>query len=342
MMSMIRIFGFFIFGMILSFAACKSSQQQDLKLSVYHWQLQAQDSNAQALQQFPIQNLYLHLADIYWNASLQQALPKASLKINAQNEVLKQAIIPVFYMDNAVFAGIEKDSIPSLAARVLQFRNDFFKHFQLKDSLQELQIDCDWLEPQKEKYFAFLKALKQLAPDIKLSSTIRLYPYKYSKRMGVPPVDYGVLMCYNLGKIQNPKTVNSILDEKELSLYLTPKDYPLKLKPALPVFGWMVWFRNENYHQILYWPKDLLDTPLFKNENLNNFTVLKDTLIAGMFLRKGDILRNEYPSFETLNLSLQLLKKKIPAIDEVILYHWNQQLFSQYEPFISSHWTLDQ
>lgn len=337
---MIRIFRVFIFGAILFLVACGSSQQQDIKLSVYHWQLQAQDSSNKGLKQFPIRHLYLHLADIYWDENHQQALPRATLKISSQNEALKQNIIPVFYIDNTVFAKMEQDSIVTFAARILKFSNDFFNYFQIEDSLHELQIDCDWLEPQKEQYFSFLKTIKQLDPNIKLSATIRLYPYKYSKRMGVPPVDYGVLMCYNLGKIQNPKTANSILDEKELDLYLTPRDYPLKVKPALPVFGWMVWFRNETYHQILYWPKDLLDAPLFKKENLNNFTVLKDTLIAGMFLRKGDILRNEFPSFETLNLSFQLLKKKIPAINEVILYHWNQQLFYQYEPFISSHWTL--
>lgn len=321
--------------------SCNPSKKRDIKLSVYHWQLQTEIQTDQQLLEYPIQDLYLHLADVYWDENKQEALPRARIYIDTAHAVFKKPLIPVVYIDNQVFSKISSDSIAAFAANIARFRNEFINYFMPEDELRELQLDCDWLEKQQEKYFAFIEAIRQIAPDLKLSATIRLYPYKYYKKMGVPPVDYGVLMCYNLGRIKNPETVSSILDEEELALYLKNVSYPLSVKPALPVFGWYVWFRNQEYKRILYLPKELEKDSLLKRENLNNFTILKDTVIDDIYFRSGDVLRNEYPSIGTLNTSMDLLKKYLPKVDEVILYHWNEKLFKQYEEFINSFRSMD-
>ncbi|MBK7469002.1 MAG: hypothetical protein IPJ43_20660 [Saprospiraceae bacterium] len=65
----------------------------------------------------------------------------------------------------------------------------------------------------ERKLFLFPTKLKSIS-DKEISATLRLYPYKYTDNMGVPPVDKVMLMCYNLlNPLENLKQ-NSILDLK--------------------------------------------------------------------------------------------------------------------------------
>ncbi|HMC85958.1 MAG TPA: hypothetical protein VKI61_10545 [Chitinophagaceae bacterium] len=56
----------------------------------------------------------------------------------------------------------------------------------VNNKIDEIQIDCDRTNQNHEKYFQFLKIFKQLYPDKIISATIRLYPYKYFDKTGIP------------------------------------------------------------------------------------------------------------------------------------------------------------
>ena len=78
-----------------------------------------------------------------------------------------------------------------------------------------------------------------------LSATIRLHQVKYYKQAGIPPVDRGMLMFYNMGKLNALTAENSIYNSNDAAGYIeTVDDYPLKLDLALPAFSWAVHFRN--------------------------------------------------------------------------------------------------
>ena len=103
----------------------------------------------------------------------------------------------------------------------------------------EIQFDCDWTETTKEKYFHLLKLARARLNQFgfstaKISATIRLYQCKYLFKTGVPPVDKGMLMCYNMGNLKNPGTKNFILESYELRKYISSLNtYPLQLDVAV-------------------------------------------------------------------------------------------------------------
>lgn len=319
--------------------SCGPSQDH-LKLSAYQWKLQA-EQKTDKLSRFPIHQVYIHLADIYWDNAQNQPMPKARLEILKDNPLFRYPLIPVLFIDNQVFSRIATDSLEDFAKKIIAFRKDFINNFDVKEHQPQLQIDCDWLASHKDKYFLFLSRLKELVPELVLSTTIRLYPYKYQSKMGVPPVDYGVLMCYNMLPVQDLSSTNSIIDPAVLKQYLTVDKYPIPLKAALPFFGWYVWFRNNQYQSILYLPPDLSDADLLEGKKLNNFTVKRDSSISNVYLRRGDILRKEYPTAQALQESLDLITHNVPDIKEIILYHWDEHSIDQYETFIQNHWKIN-
>lgn len=201
------------------------------------------------------------------------------------------------------------------------------------EAVKEIQIDCDWTAKTKEKYFRFLHSLKQQLPGKKVSVTVRLYPYKYPGKIGVPPVDKAVLMCYNMGHINEPQTTNSVFDINELKQYLDAKDYPLPLDIALPIFGWYAWFHGPQFKGIIYDAPELAAQPLLKKQDGNNYLVTADTVVQNRYLREGDVLRKEYPDSTQLLQAAKLITGKVDYND-IIFYHWHQPAIQRYEKTI--------
>ncbi len=78
----------------------------------------------------------------------------------------------------------------------------------------ELQFDCDWSDATRDRFFALLTAVGERArpAGITLSATIRLHQVKYRERTGVPPVERGMLMFYNMGRVDAAPGTNAIFD----------------------------------------------------------------------------------------------------------------------------------
>ena len=161
--------------------------------------------------------------------------------------------------------------------------------------------------------------------------------------MGVPPVDKGLLMCYNMSSIKNETTANSVFSIKDLEQYLVaPGNYPLPLDVALPVFGWYAWFSNGNYKGIVYsneTPSLFMDTTNFKT-NGNNLQVIKDVEVNNQYLRQDDVLRAEYPSPDALVDASALLRKKFPSTGRISFFYYDNALINRYEPAIEKVYSL--
>jgi hypothetical protein len=197
-----------------------------------------------------------------------------------------------------------------------------------------MQIDCDWTESTKYKYFQFLSSIKNKT-RWKLGATIRLHQVKYKEKTGVPPIDYGVLMYYNMGQLNTNANSNSIYSAKTASLY---KDYiysyPLHLDVALGLFSWGVHSRNgKGIRLINNWNSHLIvDDNHFKVIRPNNYICIKDTVVNQSMIYIGDLIKiEETSSEELLNISSELNEEIKNDSISVIFYHLDNFILKNYE-----------
>lgn len=216
----------------------------------------------------------------------------------------------------------------STASARVQARRDSLKAALQKARVAfpaEIQIDCDWTAGTRERYFAFLKALKARTPGKEVSVTVRLYPYQYRRKLGVPPVDRGMLMAYNLSPVTSATTTNSILDVADLKKYLGGKAYPLPLDIALPLFRWSAWQRDGTLQGLLHNSKpDKWDTTYVRrmDNRGTQYRVIRDTVVGQQYLRAGDVLRDERVSSEMLEAAASLLRSEVKGIRRTAFFHW--------------------
>jgi len=221
-----------------------------------------------------------------------------------------------------------------------QLRHDSVYEAGMKQ-LHEVQFDCDWTKSTKETYFAFLEESKKLFPNQVVSSTIRLYQYKYPKDAGLPPVKRGMLMCYNAGNVKDPKSLNSIFDKDEVMSYLKADDYPIPLDYALPMFGWALLYRDGDLKSILPM-QTLVDygthlqaidaTHLRVNDDfVNGYTA------GSILIRRGDEIRLEKPDMEQVRDVARWIsdhKNNPGAI--LTFYHLNEHDFQEHSKTLES------
>lgn len=226
-----------------------------------------------------------------------------------------------------------------------------FNELYLRDSLydarlarlREVQFDCDWTASTRIKYFAFLREIKKHFTDKLISSTIRLYQYKYPARAGVPPVERGMLMCYNAGDIKDPQTANSIFDRQEVMSYLKEQDaYPLPLDYALPIFQWALLYRDGKFQAIL--SGALLDNDYKRYlapQEEQRATVSEDFTYGytsqSILVRKGDEIRFERPAMEDVaDVAAWLHEHKHTADAALTFYHLNEYDLKKHSPALES------
>jgi len=156
-----------------------------------------------------------------------------------------------------------------------------------------------------------LNSIRQAKKDIQLSATIRLHQVKYAEITGVPPVDKGMLMVYNMGEVTQLDTKNSILDLELAKQYLYNfKNYPVPMDVALPLFSWAVLFREGEMIKLLTNSEAEIqrDSSRFKKVDATHFQVKKSTYLDGYYLYKGDQLRLEAVKHQDLKTCGKLLK----------------------------------
>jgi hypothetical protein len=323
-------------------AGCHSDRQSHTTdRAFYYWKsvLDLSTAEKQAMDTLKAKKLYLKFFDIVWDGAQQRAMPVAQVRLTdsiaAWLQNRQTAIIPTVFITNECMQSIDSTQIAALAANIQQLIAGMAAANHLEPAIPEIQMDCDWTATSKNNYFSLLQHLQQ-QPFFKgktLSATIRLYQCKYKLRTGIPPVDRGLLMCYNMGNLKNPATVNSIIEAAELKKYITNlEEYPLPLDIALPIFDWKVLYRNGSYKGLIRdLPDSLLQQKSIARQTGNTFTLLQDTLLAGYTCKQGDVIRKEDANFEEVIQSTQLLRSKLVTNHfTVVLFHLDSLTLHKY------------
>ncbi len=313
---------------------CK--QKGTVSPSFYYWKTVYQNDPTETayLRHFAAKSLYLRIMDVDISPVNEQPAPVSpvSFKTPFPQEV---NVIPVVYIVNQVFNNLDDMGIETLAVRIANFTAAKVKQGG-KPDYAEIQIDCDWTRSTRDTYFKFLKSLKAnpLLKDKILSVTLRLHQVKNLSGSGIPPADKVLLMCYNMGNLRQFGTQNSILDMKQMELYLKDvlEHYPLKLDLALPLFNWSVVFRHQQYAGIArhIGPRQLNDPLLFKQRGTSIlYDLLQDYPAAG--LQKGDVIRYEQISLPQLLDASDFLSRYLKADNRnLVFYHLDKPLLKDF------------
>ena len=317
-----------IAGMML----CCKKHERSVEPAIYYWKSQFNPGGFEKkrLDSQQVQTLYIKFFDIAWNGAASQALPVAKLFARDTAYLRSKKIIPTVFITNEVFYKLDSAGVKTLAKNTGALIQKYVALYRL-NNVPEVQMDCDWTASTRNKYFYFLKEMKARLTAPSLSATIRLHQVKYTASSGVPPVDRGLLMCYNMGNLQKEQISNSIIDPEEFGKYESSiKSYPLLLDVGLPLFDWYVLFRDHHYAGLLsYIPAEVLHT--FQKEGKQVYKVLRDTLVNDRPLKTGDILRYENSAVESLNkIVIQLNKKLATKNLRVALYHCDSTILSKY------------
>lgn len=323
-----------ISGFVLLLGSC-TPKQRPAEPAIYYWKSSFHPGafEKRRLDRLEVHTLYVKFFDIAWNAERNQALPIAKILIRDTAYWRQQRVIPTVFITNEVFAHLDSTAVKTLAAHTSQLIQKYLDLYP-PAAIPELQMDCDWTASTKDKYFYFLTELKRLQPKRPLSATIRLHQVKYTRSSGVPPVDRGLLMCYNMGNLQILATDNSILDPREFEKYSAAlSSYPLRLDIGLPLFEWYVLFRDHRYGGLFHsLPAALIKAS--KVQNGNRLKIIADTTIGGRRLQRGDILRHETSSLASIRDIIKQLDKKLPSQPiRVVLYHCDSVILNKYTTY---------
>lgn len=230
---------------VLTLVGCLADRQ--VARSFYIWQdeFRMDEESVQLLNSLRSQRIYLHCFDVRWDAT--KAEPFLTNQVLIHNNELPTSFefVPVVYLSLNSMSKIKPGQIKPLADSVISQVNKLMSSSGI--TWTEIQFDCEWNESSRDQYFSFLNFIKSSINPIHqhLSCTVRLEQIKYPDVTGIPPVDRGMLLYYNMGKINEPGTRNSIYDPDVAARYVSyVRDYRLPLDIALPVFSWGVHQRN--------------------------------------------------------------------------------------------------
>lgn len=242
----------------------------------------------ESLQQNRTSRLYMRFFDVAWQAGV----PVPIMPIEFAQAVPSQIeVIPVVFFKNEVFQKISESSAPHLARHVWEK----IRAMDRSPSLHEIQIDCDWSDTSRQRFFQFADALASLAHEahIEISATIRLHQVKYAQLTGIPPVDRGMLMFYNVGHLEASSERSSIYNSHDARLYSDwIAHYPLQLDLALPAFSWVVHSRNQLVLGLLedVGSADLDANSSFRRISDLHYAVDQSIFFRGRYFRAGDLL----------------------------------------------------
>lgn len=323
---------------ILLFCSCTQNTHRVANRAFYYWKPVYALTNYEKndLSKLHINSLYIKLFDVAWNDETKSPMPVAQIQFKDTSYKIF-SITPVVFITNETLINIDSVSVGGLTEKICKLLVTIIHQYSLNGA-NEIQFDCDWTVATKEKYFQILKLarsqLNQMGfQSAKISATIRLYQCKYYFKTGIPPVDKGVLMCYNMGNLKNSKTKNSILGSDELKKYISYLNtYPLNLDIAFPLFDWKVLFRNGVYSGLVKeLPDSLLEHTSSVTVNSNRYTFLKDTVIDNYSFKKNDMLREEQSNYDEIITSGKLIGSNLKTQTlNLILYHLDSLTLSKY------------
>ncbi|GAB3725238.1 hypothetical protein [Flavobacterium koreense] len=357
----------------LLFLSCESKKKHDVIKSFCYWKTdsyfgQEEDTLAK---QMNLKHMYVRFFDVDWNPYAEEAQPVATVYNIRITDGLN--ITPSIFITNDVLLNSSKPQLDILSERIaIRIKKIIDKYqtekasalaYKIADAdyerqkgnafqsrlstdsiiiaekpkfekdIQELLFDCDWTESSKDNYFYLLEKLKSKFSNYKIASTIRLWQYKYYEKAGIPPVDKGLLMCYNMTNPTEYNTKNSIGTSDELADYVTHDKYPLELDIALPLFSWSVLFRGGEFKGVISDYQEFEKSPtIFKKADDNKYTLQDDIQIGNFYARNGDEIKIEKISDEEIDEMIDIIteKVKISNTTKVTFFSFDKKYINDY------------
>jgi hypothetical protein len=310
-------------------AACR--QHHNKPLSFYYWKTQfaLTEYERNVLRENKAQTLYVRYFDVDFKTEDHEPVPVSPIQLDTS--VHNFNVIPVIFIKNRTFERLKAADLSALVRKVFYLIMQINSKQRFQTS--EVQFDCDWTERTRDNFFQFIQQYRDMAGET-ISSTIRLHQVKYKDRTGVPPVDYGVLMYYNMGAINGDNT-NSIYEKAIANRYNSYiKTYPLPLDIALPVFSWGQTVRDGKVVELL----NKINFTQFENDSNfvklsnNRFQAKHACFKAGNYFREKDEIKQERVSADDLlEITKQINQHTNHRIGKLIFYDLDSTNLIQYE-----------
>lgn len=296
---------------------CERLERPAPSRAFYYWRttFELTPSERRALAELHVDKLYVRAFDVAPGSGDTPTL--LGVVRPAPQQALPPGIevVPVVFIKNQLFVSARPGSERTLAERVWNEASNVGKTLGGPPALKELQLDCDWTDSTQARFFGFVRALRRVSPPgTHLSATIRLHQVKFRERTGVPPVDSGMLMFYNMGRFSGDPQERSIFDAQAAERYLARLgDYPLPLDAALPIWSWTLQLREQEVVGLLQStdPADLPALDFVKPQPSPGFEVTRTTFLHGSLLRQGDVLKAETLNASDLQKASDLLAKNL-------------------------------
>jgi hypothetical protein len=312
----------FIFCLSLCIFATSCKKHSNTTIAFYYWKTSysVDTIQRQFIQQTNSKELYLRFFDVEWDTAKHQPKPNAAIQFQSKTGQLY--ITPVIYITNKTFEKLADTSVNTLARHCSSLLN-FIAH-QQNINYSKVQIDCDWSLTSRDRYFSFLKAFKKINQH-QIEATIRLHQVKYRQLTGVPSVDKGVLMFYNMGKVSaNPSSPNSIYNYDDAAKYLDNLDnYPLPLDVALPLFSWSLQIRDGHILHL----NNRITRDAFSGDNFsllrnNIYRAKRSFFFDGVYVKENDIFKLEDINAESLEKAARQLSSHLsPQQNRAIIFY---------------------
>lgn len=317
---------------VVFLAGCRQAPER----SFYYWKttFTLSDIERKSLQNHRVSKLYLRFFDVDWDAARCQIVPLGRLYFR---DTVPEGIqvVPTVYVVNKSLQKISDKDVPEMSKKILGLVNGIATTNRL--TYREIQIDCDWTETTRKKYFMLLT---QLRSELKknhqtISATIRLHQVKYAGITGIPPVDRGMLMYYNMGKIEAGFSRNSVYNPEDAAKYIESlAGYKLPLDVAFPAFSWGIHVRNNKVIELLnnLGVEDFKNNDTFAPIDSVSFRVMYSMFYHGFYFKKDDIVKVEEISPALCKTAAKQISGKMakkPAV--VAIFHLDSTIISHYE-----------
>lgn len=312
--------------------ACRRSEPP-AEISFYHWQqtLELQPAASQFLSRANVQRLFVRFFDVDLDAG---GLPVPVSELACRSRApFGVRIVPVVFLAERVFRSVCDPA--HLASQVAGKIGRIAARCGFA-AAGEIQLDCDWTEASRGRFFAFLaETRKSLPAGTLLSATLRLHQVKFRGRQGVPPVDRATLMLYNMGEIESPRAGNSIIDAGTFRAYAKGLgEYPLPFDLALPIYRWGLIFRLDRLARIV---NDLGEEDVvaagdaFQALGQGRFLCRRGTHLAGAAVHAGDLLRLEAAEFPVVRECLRLARQELGGRRAgLVFYHLDSRSLERF------------
>ncbi len=345
---------------------CDKSLQPPVSFCYWKTHLDFKSSEINLAKEVGVNHLYVRYFDVDWNEPLKMAVPIAVVNHHYYLNLPANHITPSIFITNLALEKTANKQIPLLAQKIsdkIKYLNKNMKRDYIngigekfidwekydynppdslltqRDTLEsiakrewkanfdEVLIDCDWTEKNRNKFFRFIDEIKRNFPDKTITATLRLWQYRHSKKAGIPPSHRCLLMCYNMNSPREFSSRNSIASVADLKPYLENDAYPLPFDIALPVFNWAALYRGGKFKQLINGFSETIlekDTATYKKIEKHTFMYRRDTVFGNTYIRNGDILKTEYVDKKELQGMIKILSSlKKDEKQRVTFFDWD-------------------